>query len=70
MAHAIAGQQQSTCLAVGLLRRELLRSSAIAFGEADGAPTIKRDMSSIAITIGDALRWLVKEVREIDIAGA
>jgi hypothetical protein len=59
MAHAIAGQRKCNCLTVGILAKDCLHHPAMAYAAPDGSPpVIHRDMSTIAVTINDALRWL------------
>jgi hypothetical protein len=58
MAHAIARQRTCNCLAVGILGKYCVQGPAIAYAEPEGGPIIRRNMSSIAVTIADAVRWL------------
>src|SRR5690606_18995447 len=51
MAHAIAGQMDSGCLAIGMLAKEPLYRPTMALAEPQGSPVINRDMSSIKISI-------------------
>lgn len=64
MAQAIAGQRMCNCLAIGILPKNCLHDPAIVYAEPGNGPDIQRDMSSITVTVSDALRWLAADANQ------
>ncbi len=64
MARAISVQRACNCLAVGILAKDCLRHPVLAYAEPGDNPVIRRDMSSIAVTISDALKWLTTAAKQ------